>query len=284
MEQRRLGRTGHAGSVVTLGGFAVGFIPQEEADRTVQLALDHGINRWDVAPSYGGAELRLGPWVERHRDEVFLSCKTTERTREGAWADLQRSLERLRTDHFDLYQLHAVGTRDDLDAALATGGAIEALLRAREEGLTRFLGITGHGLEAPATHAEALSRFPFDTVMFPLNFVLYADEDYRRDSELLLDLCVSQDVGVYIIKTAARAPWEGREQTFGTWYEPFVDQEHIDRAVRFVLSQRVTTLCSPGDPRLLGPVINAAERFQPLSADEERALVGTAPQYGNIFA
>ena len=200
MEQRRLGRTEHLSTVVILGAVAFGRVPQAVADRSIELAMQHGVNHIDVAPTYGEAELRLGPWLARHRDDFFLACKTTKRTREAAWEELHRSLDRLRVSTLDLYQLHAVKTVDELDAALAPGGAIEALVEAREAGLVRFLGITGHGLTAPATHAEALRRFDFDTVMFPLNYVLWSDPAYRHSAEHLLALAHSKDVGVQIIK------------------------------------------------------------------------------------
>ncbi len=172
MERRRLGRTGHLSTVVTFGSAGIGGVEQVVADRAIQAALDAGVNHVDVAPSYGDAELRLSPWMERIRGRIFLGCKTRERTREAATAELARSLERLGTDRLDLYQLHSVGKLPDLDACTARGGALEALVEARERGLVRWLGITGHTHDAPRTHLEALRRFDFDTVMFPLNFVL----------------------------------------------------------------------------------------------------------------
>src|SRR5215210_5378003 len=187
MEKRRLGRTGHMSTVVTFGAAGIGRVEQDVADRAVQVALDHGVNHFDVAPSYGDAELRLQPWMPRIRDQIFLGCKTTQRTKDGAKAELHRSLERLGVDRFDLYQLHSVGKRDALDECTAPGGALEALIEAREEGLVRWLGITGHTHDAPSTHFEALRRFDFDTVMFPLNFVL---------SQPVTTLCSAGDVTV----------------------------------------------------------------------------------------
>jgi aryl-alcohol dehydrogenase-like predicted oxidoreductase len=284
MEKRRLGRTGHMSTVVTFGAVAVGRIDQVQADDAIRLVLDHGVNHVDVAPSYGDAELRLAPWMPRIRDSIFLGCKTTERTRAGAAADLERSQTRLGVESFDLYQLHSVGKRADLEACLAPGGALEALVEARERGKTRFLGITGHTHDAPSTMLEALQRFDFDTVMFPLNFVLWARPDYRRDVQALLDLCNARDVGVHIIKTAAKAPWGDREKTRATWYEPFDDQAWIDRSVAFVLSQRgVTTLCSTGDVGILPMFLQAAERARPMERAEERALLAEAEQFATPF-
>ena len=284
MEKRRLGRTGHMSTVVTFGAVAVGRIDQAQADAAIKLVLDHGVNHFDVAPSYGDAELRLAPWMPRIRDSIFLGCKTTERTRAGAAADLERSLQRLGVESFDLYQLHSVGKRADLEACLAPGGALEALVDARERGKTRFLGLTGHTHDAPSTMLQALDRFDFDTVMFPLNFVLWARPDYRRDAKTLLDLCIARDVGVHIIKTAAKAPWGDREKTRATWYEPFDDQAWIDRAVTFVLSQRgVTTLCSTGDVGILPMFLQAAERARPMARAEEQALLAEAGQFATPF-
>src|SRR6266542_6156684 len=201
MEQRRLGRTGHMSSVVTFGAAGIGRVAQEVADRAIEAALAHGVNHIDVAPRYGDAELRLKPWMPKIRGDVFLGGKTIERTRETATAELGRSLERLGTDRVDLYQLHSVGKLADLDACTAKGGALRALVEAREEGLTRWLGITGHTHDAPRTHLEAITRVDcFDTVMFPLNFVLWSMPQFGRDAELLLETCRQRDVGVHIIK------------------------------------------------------------------------------------
>ncbi|HTY80137.1 MAG TPA: aldo/keto reductase [Candidatus Bathyarchaeia archaeon] len=283
MEKRRLGRTGHLSSVVTFGAAGIGRQPQDVADRAIQTALDHGVNHIDVAPRYGEAELRLKPWLPRIRRQIFLGCKTVERTRAAAKAELHRSLERLGTDRLDLYQLHSVGKLADLDLCTAAGGAVEALVEARQEGLVRWLGITGHTHDAPRTHLEALRRFDFDTVMFPLNFVLWAIPEYRASAEALLAECAKRDVGVHIIKSVAKDPWDGRARTHTTWYEPFTDDAIIDRAVAFVLSQPVTTLCSVGDVTVLPKVLAAAERFRPLDAAAERELVSTAARYHSPF-
>ena len=283
MERRRLGRTGQMSTVVAFGSAGIGRVDQDVADRAVQTALDYGVNHVDVAPSYGEAELRLKPWMPRIREGIFLGCKTKQRTRETAKAELHRSLERLGTDRFELYQLHAVCKPHELDECTAKGGALEALLEAREEGLVRWLGITGHSHDAPRTHLEALRRFDFDTVMFPLNFVLWAMPEYRRDVLALLEICRKKDVGVHIIKTVAKDPWGDRQKTHNTWYEPFTDQAIIDQAVAFVLSQPVTTLCSVGDVTVLPKFLAAAERFRPLDAIAQDALVATADRYHTPF-
>ena len=280
MERRRLGRTGQLSSVVTLGCAGIGKVDQDTADRAIQTALDYGVNHVDVAPAYGNAELRLKPWMPRIRDRIFLGCKTRERTRDGAKADLHRSLERLGVDSLDLYQLHGVRRPDELDACLQPGGALEALLEAKDEGVVRHLGITGHTHDAPRTFIQALARVDcFDTVMFPLNFVLWSMPEYRRDAVALLEECQRRDVGVHIIKTVAKDPWGDRLRTHATWYEPFTDQETIDRAVAFVLSQPITTLCSVGDVTVLPRVLEAAERYRPLDDGAQRELVATAGRY-----
>jgi len=284
MEQRRLGRTEHMSSVVTFGGAALWNATQADTDAAVQLALDRGINHFDVAPQYGKAEVMLGPWMPRIRNDIFLGCKTLQRTREDAYAELQRSLERLQVDSFDLYQFHSVGDLDNLDQITAPGGALEAVLQARDEGLVRFIGITGHGMDVLRVQLEALRRFPFDTLMFPLNFVLYADADYRRDYHVLMEVVHEQDIGTHILKTAAKAPWAGRPRTHTTWYEPFEEQARIQQAVNFVLSQPITTLCATGDLRILPKVIEAAEQFERLDQVAQDALVGSAEQYSLIFS
>jgi aryl-alcohol dehydrogenase-like predicted oxidoreductase len=301
MERRRLGRTGHLSSVVIFGAAAVGMVDEATAAAALDRALGAGVNQIDVAPTYGEAELRVGPWLVRHREAIFLACKTRERTKDGAAKELRRSLTRLRTDHVDLYQLHAVTDMDTLDEALAPGGALEAFLEAREEGLLRYIGITGHGHQAPAVFAEALRRFAFDTVMFPLNAVLYANPTYRRDAQALLARCQEHDVGAQIIKSAARQPWAGagvrrlitRMPTpeerarlpYTTWYEPHDRQEAIDQAVWFVLSQPgVSAIASSGDVRILDRVLDSVGRLRPLSAAEQEAIVAAADPAMTVFA
>ncbi len=284
METRRLGRTGHFSSVAVFGTAALWEVTQAQAEEAIAQVRAAGVNHFDVAPSYGQAEARLGPWLSGHRGEVFLGCKTTERSRDGAWDELQRSLERLQVQDLDLYQLHAVRTIDELDAVTGRGGALEALLKAREQGLVRHLGITGHGYRAPSVHAEALRRFEFDTVMTPLNFVQWAEAGYRRAFTELAELTAERDVGLLIIKALTRAPWGERAQTFQTWYEPFDQPEEIERSIRFVLTQPVTAFATPGDLRLLPSVLQAAERFRPMTPAEQEALVASADRYAPLFA
>lgn len=282
MERRRLGQTGHQSSVVTFGTYAIGDASQAEADRAIEFALAHGINHFDVAPSYAEAELRLGDYLKRHpQPDVFIGCKTEQRDAAGAGEELRRTLDRLGRDRFDLYQLHAVGDAAELERCFAPGGSFEAFLAAREEGLVGDIGITGHGLEAPATHAEALRRFPFATVMIAVNPILDAIPSFRRDWETLLAACQAADVGIHVLKATAKAPWGDRPPTHHTWYEPLTDQDEIDRAVAWALDRPVTTLCSSGDLEIFPKTVAAAERYRPGRADAD--LVGSVAGYANIF-
>ena len=286
MEQRRLGRLGHQSSVLIYGAAALSAVDQDTADASVQLALDAGINHFDVAASYGDAELRLGPWMPEIRDRIFLATKTGVRDREGAWAQINHSLERLQTDHLDLIQIHAVGDTGELDLVTRPGGALEAVARAREEGLASAVGITGHGHQAPATHLEALGRFPFDTVLTPLNWVLAQDPAYLADYQALVAEVQVQDAGLMIIKVASRRNWpEGPEgHGYSTWYEPFEDQERIAAAVAWVLSHpEVTGIATPGDVRLLPLVIEAERRLGEIGLDEAEVVLGRATDYSSPF-
>lgn len=283
MEKRRFGRTGHMSTLAIFGAAAFYQVTQAEADTAMDQVIAAGVNHIDVAPSYGLAEERLGPWLARERDRFFLGCKTQERTRDKAEAELRRSLERLQVDAFDLYQLHAVTNREDLDQVTGPGGALEAALAAREKGLTRFIGITGHGVEAPSVFLEALRRFDFDTVLFPLNFVQYADPTYQRDAENLLRQCSERDVGVMIIKAIARGPWGDQPKIYNTWYEPFDDISQIQPAVNFALSQDVTGLCTAAEVSILPLFLEACERYTPLTEAEQETLIATAVEYEPLF-
>jgi aryl-alcohol dehydrogenase-like predicted oxidoreductase len=283
MEKRKFGRTGHMSTIIIFGAFAVGQVSQEEADATMELLVEHGVNHIDVAPSYFDAELRLGPWLEKYRDRFFLGCKSQLRRRSEARAELERSLARLRVEAFDLFQLHAVTTLEELDECFAPGGSLEAILEARDEGLTRFVGITSHGWLAPKVQLEALRRFDFDSLLFPLNFKMWAADDYRRDMVRLLELADERDVGTMVIKTWAQDPWGEEKPEYHTWYKPFDDPEMVARTLRFTLSQPVTAAISAGDSRLLPAILAAAERFEPMDGQEQASLLALADQYESIF-
>jgi aryl-alcohol dehydrogenase-like predicted oxidoreductase len=274
MQTRRLGRTGHESSVAILGGAAFWEATPEEADAGLTLALERGVNHLDIAPQYGAAEDVVGPHLPAVRDRLFLGCKTLRHNGDGVRAQLEASLAKFGTDHVDLYQMHAVTTVEELDQR---ADAFEAIEVARNEGLTRFVGITGHDMTAPATFVEALRRHDLDTVMFPVYPRLWADPVYRSDAEELLAVCAERDLGVMAIKAVARRPWTGDHPT-SPWYEPQTDRDAIERGVAFALSTPgVHAFCTPGSIDLLPRVLDAAEAFRPLDGDaREAASAATA--------
>lgn len=280
MEKRRLGRTEHMSSIVTFGGAALSRVSQKEADVVVEMALSHGVNHFDVAPTYGDAELRLRPWMKKHRDKVFLACKTGKRTKEEASEELNRSLERLGVTYFDLYQLHGLDDLKELDIALGPGGAMEAILEAKDEGLVRYIGITSH---KPQTIIKALNMFDFDTVLFPLNYVLRRHRCPENDYEPVLKLAKEREIGTTVMKAFAKQPWQTEEHTYHTWYEPFDTQSEIDKCLWFALSQDVTTIASAGDVRLIPRIISAAERYRKLTRTEQEQLIESASNLKPLF-
>jgi aryl-alcohol dehydrogenase-like predicted oxidoreductase len=284
METRRFGRTGHMSTIAIFGAAAFYQISQEDADQVMELIIEAGINHIDVAPGYGEAEIRIGPWMPRERERFFLGCKTMERTKEGAWNEMQVSLKRLQTETFDLYQCHAITTMEELDAITMKGGAVEAIVKAREEGLTKYIGITGHGVNAPQIYLEALRRFDFDSVLFPLNFVQMANPEYRKNAEELIATCKAKDIGTMIIKSITKGPWGEKPHTATTWYEPFDKMDEIQKGVNFALSYDVSGLCTAGDTRVLPLVLQACENFSPLSKDEMEEMIKSGKQYEPLFA
>ncbi len=283
METRMFGRTGHLSTVAIFGAAAFWNVTQPEADRVMEQVIAAGINHIDVAPSYGLAEERIGPWMPAERSRFFLGCKTMERSRDGALAEMERSLKRLQVDQFDLYQIHAITTLEELDAATQKGGALEGILEAQAAGLTRHIGITGHGLQAPALFLEGLRRFRFDSVLFPLNARMYAEPDYRRDAEALIAECKEQNVGTMVIKTITKGPWGDQPKTHTTWYEPFDDAEKIQNAVNFALSQDISGLCTAGDIRVLPLVLDACQRFTTMSESAQLAYVQAVADLVPLF-
>jgi aryl-alcohol dehydrogenase-like predicted oxidoreductase len=273
LRTRRLGRTGHESSVAILGGAAFAFATTAEAEPAFSDALERGVNHLDVAPRYGEAERAVGPLIPAVRHRLFLGEKTTRRAADGVRAQLDESLVRLHTDHMDLYQAHAVTS---IEVLVERAAAIDTILRARDEGLTRFAGITGHGLGAPATFVEALRRYDLDTVMFPVYPRMWADVDYRAAAEELLGMCAERDLGVMAIKAVARRPWaEGSTDRFATtWYEPHRDPASIARGVQFALSTPgVHGFCTPGDLALLPLALDAAEAFSAMDDDARAAAM-----------
>ena len=286
MEHRRLGRLGRMNSVLIFGGAALSEVGEEEADRAIALALEAGVDHFDTAADYGDSELHYGRWMGEVRAEIFLSTKTGERDRDSARRQIEDSLERLRVDFVDLLQLHAVGDLEDLDRATRDGGSLEAAVEARDEGLVGAVGITGHGHQAPATHLEALRRYPFDTVMSPWNYVLSTDEGYLRDFEALVEEVRRQDAGLMTIKAVSRRNWPHGDPTgdqkYTTWYEPFDSQEHIDAAVSFVLSyEEIAGIAMVGDVTLVPMMLEAEGRRMP--REEAERVLAAAPDHSSPF-
>ena len=285
MDKRRFGRSNHNSSIAIFGGAAFWDVNQVKANETMDMVLESGINHIDVAPQYGKAEERLGPWLKNKRDKFFLGCKTLERSNEESRAELERSLKFLFTDHLDLYQAHAVNSFEELDQITAKDGALGTFIQAREEKLTKYIGLTSHGLLSPAILLEALKRFDFDSVLFPVNSVLYANPEYREKADELLAVCEAKNVGVMAIKSIAKGPWkENEEKTFSTWYKPFSSQEEIQKSVNFTLSQKVTGICMAGDTSLLPLIIKACENFTPMTTKEQEQLIRASKQFEDIFS
>jgi aryl-alcohol dehydrogenase-like predicted oxidoreductase len=276
IEPAPFGRTGHMSSRVIFGAAALWSMNQERADRLLEPLLESGVNHLDTAADYGDSELRLAPWLAQHRDRFFVATKTGERSGAGARASLERSLERLGVDHVDLIQLHNLVEEDEWEQAHAPSGAVEALVRARDEGLTRFIGVTGHGTRIPGMHLRSLERFGFDSVLFPYNFPLLQSDAYRADAEALLERCAERNVAVQTIKSVARRRWAGDAGPRHAWYEPLPDGDALTRAVRFVLGQPNLFLNTSSDARVLRPILAAAAAGgAPPSDDELRADVET---------
>jgi aryl-alcohol dehydrogenase-like predicted oxidoreductase len=261
IEQAQFGRTGHLSSRVVFGGAALAEVSQRVADETLDVLLSYGVNHLDVASSYGEAELRIRPWLRREPGRFFLATKGDERTAAGAREELHRSLDRMGVDHVDLWQLHSLADPIEWDEALSPGGALEAAIEAREQGLIRWIGVTGHGSQIAATHRRSLDRFDFDSVLLPYNFVTMRNPYYAENFDAVYQTCRDRQVAVQTIKAIALRPWAGRPHTRATWYEPLEQQDDIDLSVWWVLSRPGVFLCSVGDVDLLPRVLDAASRF-----------------------
>jgi aryl-alcohol dehydrogenase-like predicted oxidoreductase len=277
------GATGHDSSRVIFGAAALGDVSRGDADRALDQVLEHGVNHIDVAASYGDAELRLAPWLARNPGAVFLATKTGERTRRGAREEIHRSLDRLGVDSVDSIQLHNLVDAIEWETALGEGGALEAAIEARDEGLVRFIGVTGHGLSVPEMHRRSLERFPFDSVLAPYNYVQMQDARYAETFEALAAACSERNVALQTIKSLARRPWAGRAATAATWYEPLREQEDIDLAVHWVLGRPDAFLLTTGDVEILPRLLDAAERFQRRPSDAEMVALAERAQAEPLF-
>ncbi|WP_303773296.1 aldo/keto reductase [Anaerolinea thermophila] len=269
IEKLPFGRTGHLSTRTLFGAAAFWNVTQEEADRTMEILMQYGVNHIDTAASYGDSEIRLGPWIEKYRDQFFLATKTGERTREKAREEIYRSLERLRTDHVDLIQLHAVIEDGELEQALGPGGALEAALEAREEGLVKFIGITSHTLHAPVIHLRALECFDFDSILLPCNFMLLQNPEYAENFHRVLTLCREKNVAVQCIKTLQRRPYGDGPHTHATWYQPFDEPQAVQMAVHWALAIPGIFINTVGDIHVLPLMLEAAANPKPAPSDDE---------------
>lgn len=278
METRPLGETGQESTIVTFGAIALAQLEQSAANAMVELVRRHGVNHFDVAPTYGDAEIKLGPKLREHREDVFLGCKTTERSYDGARRELERSLNRMGVDHVDLYQFHAVTEPLEIDEITADDGALQAFLDAKAEGLISHIGLTSHG--HPDVVLEAIDRIDaLETVMVPMNYTVAARDDDAHAYDRVIERCEAEGLGTLGIKAFAKGPWPDdselppNDRPYETWYEPYDTQREIDDCLNFALSQGLTSITNAGDAKLLPMVLDAAERFEELDADEAATLL-----------
>jgi aryl-alcohol dehydrogenase-like predicted oxidoreductase len=283
IERAPFGATGHDSTRVIFGAAALGSVAQEVADRTLDVLLEHGINHIDVAASYGDAELRVAPWLRRHPDSFFLATKTGERTYQAARESIHRSLDRLGVDRIDSIQLHNLVDVIEWQTALGPEGALEAALDARDEGLVRFIGVTGHGLSVPEMHRRSLERFPFDSILLPYNWVQMQDRRYAETFQAVAAVAAERNVALQTIKSLARRPWDGREATAATWYEPLREQADIDLAVHWVLGRPEAFLLTTDDVEILPLLLDAAERFERRPPDEQMAALAARQEAAPLF-
>ena len=268
IEKLPFGRSGHMSTRTIFGAASLGSVTQEEADRTLEVLLQYGINHIDVASNYGDAEVRIKPWLAQYRSQFYVATKADQRTAQAAKEELHRSLERMGIDYVDLWQLHSLADPIEWDVALSPGGAIDAAIEARQQGLIRAIGVTGHGLQIAATLRRSLERFDFDTVLLPYNYVTMQSPYYAENFNALAATCQQRNVAVQTIKSLAYRPWMGRKHVHSTWYEPLEDQQDIDMAVWWVLKRPGIFLMTTGDINLLPKVLDAASRFSAGPSDE----------------
>jgi len=270
-------------TVTIFGAAALSRVTQAEADSTLDILLEYGINHIDTAASYGDSELRIGPWMEKHRKKFFLATKTGERTYAGAKEEIQRSLERLQVESVDMIQLHNLVHPDDWDTAMGKSGALEAAIEAKEQGLTRFIGVTGHGLLVAAMHKRSLERYTFDSVLLPWNYILSKQERYHRDFLSLLEICKKRGIAVQTIKSITKGPWGEKPRTRRPWYEPLEEQEDIDKAVSWILGQGYLFLNTVADIHILPKVLDAASRFERQPTTEEMEQMVSEQHMSRLF-
>ena len=284
IEKRPFGRTGHMSTVTLFGAAALGRVSQADADRTLDVLLEYGVNHIDTAASYGDAEERIGPWMAKHRKDFYLATKTGERTYEKAKEEIHRSLERMRVDSVDLLQLHNLGHPDEWDTAMGPGGALEAAVEAREQGLVKDIGVTGHGIYIAAMHLRSLKAFDFASVLLPYNYVMQRESKYMNDFEKLVKLCEERNVAVQTIKSLMRGPWGTADRNYSVWYQPLSEQADIDRAVHWVIGRPNVFLNTTGDITILPKLLDAASRYQARTPDAAMTEMLEERQMSSMFA
>jgi aryl-alcohol dehydrogenase-like predicted oxidoreductase len=283
IEKQPFGNTGHSSSRVIFGSFCLSQAPQDAADEVLETLLEYGINHIDTAPSYGDAELRVGPWMKQHRKHFFLATKTDQLTYQDAREQFQRSLDRLRVDRVDLLQLHNLTDVVRREIAMRPGGALDFLVEARDRGLTRFIGVTGHGILAPKMHRQSLNRFDFDTVLLPYNYPLMQNPNYRADFNQLISFCGEHNIAVQTIKSAARGLWGDKPRSHNTWYEPLNEEKAVKNSVHWAMVRAGIFLISTGDMQVLPKFLAAAADFQKSPSDEDMAMMVAEQGMQSIF-
>ncbi|MBN2659414.1 MAG: aldo/keto reductase [Spirochaetales bacterium] len=283
IDKIEFGKTGHLSSRTIFGAAALGWISQEEADPALDLLLSYDVNHIDVAASYGEAEVRLKPWLRKHRDRFFLATKTEKRTKDGAWRELMSSLDRMGVDHIDLWQFHCLIDEKEWDAVMSAGGALEAAMEAREKGIIDYIGVTGHEYIAPVMHKRSLERFDFDSVLLPFNYYMMQDETYKKDFEELMSLCAERGVAVQTIKSLARSYWAEGEARGNTWYKPLTEKSDIEKAVHWVLGQGDYFLNTSADVNLLPLILEAASAFEKAPSSAEMDKLIAERDFSKIF-
>ncbi len=281
--KKLFGATGHLSTRTLFGAAAFGNVDQDEADRSMQLLLDYGVNHIDTAASYGDSELRLGPWLERYRDSFFLATKTGERTYDGAKAEFERSLRRLRVDEVDLIQLHYLVGEEEWEVAMGPGGALEYLQEAREQGLVKYIGVTGHDVAIARMHQRSLERFAFDSVLLPYNYLMMRNPVYRSGFNEVLEICRERNIAVQTIKGITRRPYISDARSHATWYEPLTDQASIDKAVHWVLGNDDVFLNTAGDIGILPLVLDAASRYESRPSDVDMEAMAAEWEMAPLF-
>lgn len=278
------GRTGYLSTRALFGAAALGDKTQAEADRTIELLLEYGITHFDTAASYGDAEIRLGPWLAKHRDDVFLATKTGERTYQKAKEEIHRSLERMRVSNVDLIQLHNLAEEDEWQVAMGPGGALEAAIEAKQQGLVKYIGVTGHGWGIAAMHMRSLQRYDFDSVLLPYSYILVQNKQYAADFDKLLQLCQTRNVAVQTIKSITQRPWGDDPHTASTWYKPLTEQADIDLAVHWVLGNAGVFLNTVGDIHVLPKVLDAVSRFERRPDESQMQRLVAEREMAPLFA